>query len=119
MKAKAERGWGDEKGRPRTPKMVWGCWRSKHTETHDSPGQKRTDAGEDDVYSGLSWGSPSPKSCAEALTPDTSVCGDGASEDERAQSFLTLWDPLDYSPPGNNAGVGCHRLLQGIFPTRD
>ena len=115
MKAKAERGWGDEKGRPGTPKMVCGCWRSKHTETHDSTGQKRTGTGEDDVYLGLSGVSPSPNSCVEAVMPAMSVCGDGAFEDERAH--LTLWDPLDYSPPGKNAGVGCHLLLQGIFPT--
>ena len=43
------------------------------------------------------------------------------------QSCLTLRDPMDYSPPGSsvhgdspgrNAGVGCHALLQGIFPTQ-
>ena len=40
------------------------------------------------------------------------------------QSCLTLWDPMDYSPPGSfvhgifsgkNTGVGCHFLLQGIL----
>ena len=39
----------------------------------------------------------------------------------------TLWDPMDYSLPGSsvhgdslgkNTGVGCHVLLQGIFPTQ-
>ena len=39
----------------------------------------------------------------------------------------TLCDPLDCSPPGSsvngdspgkNTGVGCHALLQGIFPTQ-
>ena len=39
----------------------------------------------------------------------------------------TLWDLMDYSPPGSsvhgdssakNTGVGCHALLQGIFPTQ-
>ena len=39
----------------------------------------------------------------------------------------TLCDPMDYSPPGSsvhgdspgkNTGVGCHALLQGIFPTQ-
>ena len=44
-----------------------------------------------------------------------------------AQSSLTLWDPMDCSPPGlsvhgdspsKNTGVGCHTLLQGIFPTQ-
>ena len=42
------------------------------------------------------------------------------------QSCPTLCDPMDYSPqgsplsmgsPGQNTGVGCHALLQGIFPT--
>ena len=44
-----------------------------------------------------------------------------------AQSCLTLRDTMDYSPPGSsvqgdspgqNTGVGCHALLQGIFPTQ-
>ena len=44
-----------------------------------------------------------------------------------AQLCLTLCDPVDYSPPGSsvhedsprkNTGVGCHALLQGIFPTQ-
>ena len=43
------------------------------------------------------------------------------------QSCLTLCDPMDCSPPGStvhgdspvkNSGVGCHALLQGIFPTQ-
>ena len=32
-----------------------------------------------------------------------------------AQSCPTLWDPMDCSSPG----VGCHTLLQGIFPTQE
>ena len=55
------------------------------------------------------------------------------SESEVAQSCLTLCDPVDYGPPGSswptrllspwdfpskNTGVGCHFLLQGIFPTQ-
>ena len=43
-----------------------------------------------------------------------------------AQSCPTLCDPMDYSPPGScswnspgkNIGVGCHSLLQRIFPTQ-
>ena len=44
-----------------------------------------------------------------------------------AQSSLTLYDPMDYSPPGSsvhgdspgkNTVVGCYALLQGIFPTQ-
>ena len=43
-----------------------------------------------------------------------------------AQLCPTLCDPMDYSPPGSsahgdclgkNTGMGCHGLLQGIFPT--
>ena len=49
------------------------------------------------------------------------------------QSFLTLYDPMHYSPPGSSVhetlqvrllgkkkkkktGVGCYFLLKGIFP---
>ena len=44
-----------------------------------------------------------------------------------AQSCQSLSDPMDCSPtrllygwnsPGKNTGVGCHSLLQGIFPTQ-
>ena len=44
-----------------------------------------------------------------------------------AQSCPTLCDPMDCSPPGSSVqeifqaritGVGCHFLLQGIFPTQ-
>ena len=43
------------------------------------------------------------------------------------QSCLTLCKPVDCSPPGSsvqdspgkNTGVGCHALIQGIFPTPD
>ena len=43
------------------------------------------------------------------------------------QSCPTLCDPMDYHPcrllcprnfPGKSTGVGCHALLQGIFPTQ-
>ena len=38
-------------------------------------------------------------------------------------SFATLWTvayqaPLSWDFPGKNTGVGCHALLQGIFPTQ-
>ena len=45
-----------------------------------------------------------------------------------AQSYLTLCDPMDCDPPGSSVlgdspgkitGVGCHALLQGIFPTQE
>ena len=47
-------------------------------------------------------------------------------ESEVTQSCPTLSDPMDCSPPGplcpwdspgKNTGVGCHALLQEIFPT--
>ena len=45
-----------------------------------------------------------------------------------AQSQVTLWDPVDCSPPGfsvhgdfpgKNNGVGYHFLLQRLFPTQE
>ena len=41
----------------------------------------------------------------------------------RVQLFVTLWtgaqqDPLSVDCPGKNIGVGCHALIQGIFPTQ-
>ena len=50
-----------------------------------------------------------------------------SGESEVAQSFLTFCNPIDYIPPGStmhrifagkHTGVGCHFLLQGIFPTQ-
>ena len=44
-----------------------------------------------------------------------------------AQLCPSLWDPVDCSPPASsvhedfqskNTGVGCHALLQEIFPTQ-
>ena len=47
------------------------------------------------------------------------------SDSEVARSCLTLCDPVDctrplgpWDSPGENTGVGCHFLLQGIFPTQ-
>ena len=41
----------------------------------------------------------------------------------RVQLFVALWTvarqaPLFMDSPGKNTGVGCHALLQGIFPTQ-
>ena len=45
-----------------------------------------------------------------------------------AETFPNFCDPIDCSPPGSsvrgispskNTGVGCHFLLQGIFPTQE
>ena len=40
-----------------------------------------------------------------------------------ARLFAVLWTiahqaPLSMDSPGKNTGVGCHSLLQGIFPTQ-
>ena len=53
---------------------------------------------------------------------------DSESESEVAQSCPTLCNPMDYSLPGilcpwdfpgKSTGVGCHRLLQEIFPMKE
>ena len=63
------------------------------------------------------WGPALPPSASEI---NCAVC-------RVTQSCLTLCDPVDCSPPGSsvrgdspgkNTGVGCHALLQGIFPTQ-
>ena len=53
------------------------------------------------------------------------ICLQSRSESEIAQSCPTLCDPMDCSPPGSsihfpgeNTGVGCHFLLQGISLTQ-
>ena len=42
------------------------------------------------------------------------------------QLCLTLWDPMDparllcpWDSPGKSTGVGCHFLLEGIFPIQE
>ena len=32
--------------------------------------------------------------------------------------YIARQAPLAWDPPGKNTGVGCHSLLQGIFPTQ-
>ena len=63
---------------------------------------------------------------AESRWP-LSIPTDGGVRPKSLPSCPTLCDPVDYSPlgssnhggsPGKNTGVGCHALLQGIFPTR-
>ena len=54
------------------------------------------------------------------------ICANSDSESVSAKSCLTLCDPEDCTPPGSspwdfpgkNTGVGCHSLLQRIFPTQ-
>ena len=57
------------------------------------------------------------------LTLSSSLCACMLSH---FSHVLTLGDPTDCRPPGSsvrgmlqkNTGVGCHFLLQGIFPTQ-
>ena len=51
-----------------------------------------------------------------------------AAAPKSLQLCLTLCNPVDYSlpgssvhgeSPGKNTGLGCHALLQGIFPTQE
>ena len=86
----------------------------------------------------VEWFYEDPQDLVE-LTPQNDVLfiiGDwnakvGSQETPRksevTQSCPTLCDPMGYSPPGSfhpwnflgkSTGVGCHYLLQGIFPTR-
>ena len=68
------------------------------------------------LYSGFPSGSDGKESaCSEVLCLVT-------------QSYKTLCDPMDCSPPvfsvrgdspGKNTGVGCHALFQGTFPTQE
>ena len=53
----------------------------------------------------VSWSSSSlvAKSCPTLVTPQTVACQ----------------TPLPWDSPGKNTGVGCHFLLQGIFPTQE
>ena len=46
-----------------------------------------------------------------------------AESPSHAQLFVNSWAvahqaPLSMGSPGKNPGVGCHALLQGIFPTQ-
>ena len=59
--------------------------------------------------------------------PDTLQSAAAAAAAKSLQSCPTLCSPMDCSllgssvsgdSPGKNTGVGCHALLQGIFPTQ-
>ena len=60
--------------------------------------------------------------CEALWQPDLGMC-----YAKSCQSCPALCDPVDYNPPGSsvygdspgtNTEVGCHFLLQGIFPTQ-
>ena len=50
--------------------------------------------------------------------------GGGGLVSKSCPTLATLWTaahqaPLSMDSPGKNTGVGCHFLLQGIFPTQE
>ena len=50
--------------------------------------------------------------------------GGGGLVSKSCPTLATLWTaarqaPLSVDSPGKNTGVGCHFLLQGIFPTQE
>ena len=51
------------------------------------------------------------------LTPYSIACVCILSHFDRVWLLATLWLPCPWNSPGENAGAGCHALLQGIFPT--
>ena len=72
------------------------------------------------VFQGSTFSFPPPQSQGLAVLDILCACS-------VAQSCPSLCQPLDCSPtrllgpwdfPGKNTGVGCHALLQGIFPTQ-
>ena len=73
----------------------------------------------------VGWGSGHPSLCFQRYKFYTHCCILICSK--LLQLYPTLWDPMDCSLPGSsvhgeslgkNTGMGCHDLLQGIFPTQ-
>ena len=66
---------------------------------------------------GGTWASCAPQG---EINP---LCACVLSHFSHVQSFATLWTIAcrllcPWDSPGKNTGVGCHALLQGIFPTQ-
>ena len=85
------------------------------------------------VQAGMHWDSRTPGFSQHNVTqmdptaPRGPVSVQNHVRAKLLQSCPTLCDPRDCSPPGssvhgdspgNNTGVGCHALLQGIFQTQ-
>ena len=73
------------------------------------------------VYMCTAPSSGQPGTCviSTASQQGGEACGEECALSCSSQTF---WDSLDCSPPGSSVrevlrGVGCHFLLQGIFPT--
>ena len=89
--------------------MLCGCFSQPTAPQHPLPSGPRSWS---PVCTSLLWKSSRGGQCVVAKS---------------LQSCLTLCDPMDCSlpgssvhgdSPGKNTGVGCHALLQGIFPTQ-
>ena len=75
---------------------------------------------------GFPNGSKGKKAGLEGSLSMNGLCGDSYAHSVTSvvsNSFLLLWTvaarllcPWDF--PGKNTGMGCHALLQGIFPTQ-
>ena len=129
------RWWGKGGERPLRPQLPTGPAPSPDrtlSHTHSRPGHT--------LSSGPSQSQPQARSATRPIQPSSSLftasanpsapgqrCYPSESESEVAQSYPTLCDPMDSSlhqaPPsmgfqGKSTGVGCHFLLQGIFPTQ-
>ena len=48
----------------------------------------------------------------------TVLGGSVVSDSWQSPGLQPARPPCRWDPPGKNTGVGCHALLQGIFPTR-
>ena len=69
-------------------------------------------------------GNPLQYSCLENPCGQRSLAGHsprGLKESDTTEGLSTAStdSSLHGDSPGNNTGVGCHSLLQGIFPTQD
>ena len=67
------------------------------------------------------WWSQSPRSCKELDMTEQLTHKESEKKVKVIQYCLTLQPHGLYSPwnsPGQNTGVGCPALLQGIFPTQ-
>ena len=66
---------------------------------------------------------PTPPSTLDVLIPLGYLCACVLSSFSHIRLFVTQWTVgcqvlCPWDSPGKNTGVGCHLLLQGIFPTQ-
>ena len=117
------------------------CFATPKTVAHQAP--LSMEFSRQEYWSGLPFPPPGglPDSGIEPMSPALAagfftivppICGvaGGGGKEVCAKSFQlcpSLYNPMGYSPPGSsvhrdspgkNTGVGCHALLQGVFPTQ-